>query len=109
VIPAFSAVLPLARAYAAHAGRPRDEAELRADLSAVLSDTGALSRALMTAGALFVRGAAPAVYLGRWTGFASLSADERERLLEALQREGAPAIRGLFLGIKPLLLALCYP
>ena len=101
-------VLPLAGAYARHVGLPEDAAALRARLEARLSAAPPLSVALTVLGALFVRWLAPALLLARPRRFDGLSEGDRERLLGRLQRAGSPALRGLFFGVRPLLLSLCY-
>jgi hypothetical protein len=105
----LAVILPLARAYAEHAGVSRSEKELEEALMKDLSDAGALARLLMTSGALFVRAAAPLLFLGKSAGFGGLSPADREELLRRLQNCGFPPVRGLFLGVKPAILALCYP
>lgn len=103
-----AAVLPLARDYAAHAGLEIPDAELEADLDRRLSSARWLSRSVLTAAALFIRAAAPLVFLGQPRGFGALSPDDRETLLTKLQCAPNLLVRGLFLGIKPLLTGLCY-
>jgi len=108
VTPAAAVIYPLTRAYAAGVGVPRGEAELRSRLEERLALTGPRSRALACAGALFVRWAAPLLLLGRPRRFDRLSASQADALLGRLQRSGGPVVRGLFLGVKPLLAAACY-
>ncbi len=101
-------VFPLARSYAAHAGIEIADDRLRADLEGRLAGAGNLSRGLFVGAALFVRAAAPVLFLGKPLGFSALSSDDREELLRRLQCARSPLLRGLYLGIKPLLTGLCY-
>lgn len=104
----LSLLLPLARDYARHAGRGDDPAALGARLRERLGLAPWWARAYFGAGALFVRFAAPPLYLGRARTFAGLSEDEREKLLGLLQRDGRPAARAAFLGVKTLLAVAVY-
>lgn len=101
-------ILPLARDYAAHAGLAIPEAELSADLARRLSCARWMGKSLLVLAALFIRGAAPLLFLGKPAGFGALSPDEKEELLARLQCAPNLLVRGLFLGIKPLLTGLCY-
>lgn len=101
-------ILPLARAYARHAGLDDDRAALAARLRSRLALAPWWARAYFGAGAVFVRCAAPALYLGRARTFARLSDDERETLLGRLQRDGRPIPRAAFLGVKTLLAVTVY-
>lgn len=101
-------ILPLARGYARHAGLDDDRRALAARLRARLELVPWWARAYFAAGALFVRCAAPFLYLGRARTFSGLSDGERERLLGLLQRDGRLAARAAFLGVKTLLVVACY-
>jgi len=101
-------LLPLASDYARHAGLDDELGPLAARLRARLELAPWWARAYFGAGALFVRFAAPLLYLGRARTFAGLSEDERERLLGLLQRDGRPAARAAFLGVKTLLAVTVY-
>ena len=101
-------ILPLARAYAAHAGVTLSADELSRRLEDRLQLTGPRSQALAAAGALFVRWAAPLFLLGRPRRFDGLAEPDAEALLARLQCARGPVLRGLFLGIKPILAAVCY-
>ncbi|MDD5304363.1 MAG: hypothetical protein PHS14_14795 [Elusimicrobia bacterium] len=103
-----SLILPLARGYARHAGLDDDRQALAARLRARLELAPWWARAYFGAGALFVRFAAPLLYLGRASTFAGLDEDEREKLLGLLQRDGRPAARAAFLGVKTMLAVTCY-
>lgn len=104
----LSLLLPLARDYARHVGQDDDQKGLAARLSERLGLAPWWARAYFGAGALFVRFAAPSLYLGRARTFAGLTEDEREKLLERLQRDGRPAARAAFLGVKTLLAVAVY-
>lgn len=99
----LACLLPLAREYARHAGLDDDRAALSARLRSRLALAPRWARAYFGAGALFVRFAAPLLYLGRPRTFAGLSDAEREDLLGRLQRDGRPAARAAFLGVKTML------
>ena len=101
-------LLPLARAYARHSGLDDDPGALAARLRARLELAPWWARAYFAAGALFVRFAAPFLYLGRPATFAGLTADDRENLLGRLQRDGRPAARAAFLGVKTMLAVTVY-
>lgn len=101
-------VLPLARDYARHAGLDDDPGALAARLRARLALAPWWARAYFGAGALFVRCAAPLLYLGRARTFSGLSEDEREQLLGLLQRDGRPVARAAFLGVKTMLAVTVY-
>ena len=101
-------ILPLARDYARHAGLDDDRQALRARLRARLELAPWWARAYFAAGALFVRYAAPFLYVGRVRTFSGLSEAERENLLGRLQRDGRPVARAAFLGVKTLLAVACY-
>jgi hypothetical protein len=103
-----SAILPLARAYAGHSGAELDPEDVGRRLDEALEIMGPRGRALAAAGALFVRWAAPLLLLGRPRRFDGLSEQAREALLARLQCARGPVLRGLFLGIKPVLTAVCY-
>lgn len=99
----LACLLPLARDYARHAGLDDDRAALAAKLRARLTLAPWWARAYFGAGALYVRFAAPLLYLGRTAGFGGLSAEEREDLLGRLQRDGRPVAKAAFLGVKTML------
>lgn len=101
-------LLPLAQDYARHAGLDDDPGALAARLRARLELAPWWARAYFGASALFVRGAAPLLYLGRARTFAGLCDEERERLLGRLQRDGRPVARAAFLGVKTLLAVTVY-
>jgi hypothetical protein len=101
-------LLPLAREYARHAGLDDDLGALDARLRSRLGLAPWWARAYFGAGALFVRFAAPLLYLGRPETFAGLSADDREKLLGLLQRDGRPVPRAAFLGVKTMLAVTVY-
>jgi hypothetical protein len=101
-------LLPLARDYARHAGLDDGRDSLAARLRSRLELAPWWARAYFGAGALFVRCAAPFLYLGRARTFAGLSEDERERLLGLLQRDGRPVARAAFLGVKTMLAVTVY-
>lgn len=101
-------ILPLACAYARHAGLGDAPAPMLAQLERRLTLAPLWARAYFAAGALFVRWLAPWIYAGRATTFEDLAAAEREGLLESLQRETRPPLRALFLGIKTILVIACY-
>lgn len=99
----LACLLPLARDYARHAGHGDDPAALAARLRSRLELAPRWARAYYAAGALYVRFAAPVLYLGRAASFARLTGDEREALLGRLQRDGRPFARAAFLGVKTML------
>lgn len=101
-------LLPLARDYARHAGLDAEPAALAERLRARLELFPWWARAYFGAGALFVRFAAPLLYLGVPASFARLPEARREELLGRLQRDGRPAARAAFLGIKTMLAVTCY-
>ena len=101
-------ILPLARAYARHAGLDDGRDELSARLSSRLALAPCWARAYFAAGALFVRFAAPLLYLGRARTFAGLTDEEREVLLGRLQRDVRLPARAAFLGIKTMLAVTVY-
>lgn len=104
----LSILLPLALDYSRHAGLDDDRPALAARLRARLELFPWWARSYFAAGALYVRAAAPLLYLGRAATFAGLSGEERERLLGLLQRDGRPVPRAAFLGVKTLLAVTCY-
>lgn len=104
----LSCLLPLARGYARHAGLDDGREALAARLRSRLSLAPWWARAYFGAGALFVRFAAPLLYLGRARSFAGLTDEEREDLLGRLQRDGRPAARAAFLGVKTMLAVTVY-
>lgn len=101
-------LLPLAADYSRHAGLDDDRGALAARLRARLELFPWWARAYFGAGALFVRFAAPLLYLGRAGTFAGLKAEDRETLLGLLQRDGRPLARAAFLGVKTMLAVTCY-
>ena len=101
-------LLPLARVYARHAGRDGEPGTLAAGLRARLALAPWWARAYFGAGALYVRFAAPLLYLGRARCFGGLDDGEREELLARLQRDGRPVARAAFLGVKTLLAVTVY-
>lgn len=101
-------ILPLARGYARHVGLDDEPAALREKLERRLSPAPAWARAYFAVGALFVRWLAPWFYAGRATTFEDLAEAEREDLLTTLQREPRPSLRALFLGVKTILVIVCY-
>lgn len=101
-------LLPLARDYARHAGLDDERSALAARLRARLELAPWWARAYFGAGALFVRFAAPLLYLGRAATFAGLTGEDREKLLGRLQRDGRPVPRAAFLGVKTMLAVTCY-
>ncbi|MBI2384836.1 MAG: hypothetical protein HYV14_02365 [Elusimicrobia bacterium] len=104
----LACLLPLARGCARHAGLDDRREVLAARLRSRLSLAPRWARAYFGAGALFVRFAAPFLYLGRARSFAGLTDAERERLLGLLQRDGRPAARAAFLGVKTMLAVTVY-
>lgn len=101
-------LLPLARDYARHAGLDDGREALAARLDARLALFPWWARAYFGAAALYVRLAAPLLYLGVPAGFGSLGGDDREKLLGLLQRDGRPAARAAFLGVKTMLAVTCW-
>lgn len=99
----LACLLPLARDYARHSGFDDGREALSARLRSRLALAPRWARAYYAAGALYVRFAAPALYLGRAASFARLSEEEREALLGRLQRDGRPLAKAAFLGVKTLL------
>ncbi|MDP3542211.1 MAG: hypothetical protein Q8T11_07025 [Elusimicrobiota bacterium] len=104
----LACLLPLARDYARHAGLYDEREALAARLRSRLDLAPWWARAYFAAGALYVRFAAPALYLGRAASFARLSEDERESLLGRLQRDGRPLAKAAFLGVKTILAVTVY-
>lgn len=103
-----AAVLPLARAYAGCAGAALSPEEVGRRLDEGLELMGPRGRALAAAGALFVRWAAPLLLAGLPRRFEGLSPSQADELLERLQCARGPLLRGLWLGLKPLLTGICY-
>lgn len=101
-------ILPLARAYARHAGLDDAAPALAERLERRLALAPDWARAYFAGGALFVRWLAPWIYAGRATTFEDLGEAEREELLQSLQRETRPPLRALFLGVKTILVIACY-
>jgi hypothetical protein len=105
----LACLLPLARDYARHAGLDDGRAALAERLRSRLALAPWWARAYFAAGALYVRFAAPVLYLGRAASFARLSAEEREDLLGRLQRDGRPPAKAAFLGVKTMLAVTVHP
>jgi hypothetical protein len=99
----LACLFPLARDYARHAGLDDGREALTARLRSRLELAPWWARAYFGAGALFVRFVAPLLYLSRARSFAGLTDEERESLLGRLQRDGRPAARAAFLGVKTML------
>lgn len=98
----------LSRVYAEHVGLPKPSGGLRGEVSRRLAIWPFWARWGAGLAAWCVRWIAPAALLGRARSFDGLVPEDREALLERLQRMNSPFLRGAFLLVKSQVLGVCY-
>lgn len=101
-------ILPYARAYAGHLGLESDEEELRAALAHRLSLTPFLGRVLCALGAVLARWVFPILFARSLPPFDCMDSEHKELMFIRLQAYPCPAVRGVFVSLRSVLLPVFY-